>query len=202
MVVASHEKSGGWADDRQRNSTSLFVKGSWLMDPGSSLDMVLLHHRNRQALASDVPLAADGRVVELLRGRRANNIDNAQVDTLYAIWNQRLTAAWALKLSASIGQLAPVCVHGRASAGTCSTRAAIHFGRAGATRVGAAPGQPSCAERLAPAPWRTTALPGAACRPRPGCGGPKCRQALRRLRLRSSGATGPASAAAQLPRPA
>jgi iron complex outermembrane receptor protein len=108
MVAASHEKSDGWADDAQRKSSSLFVKGSWLIGPESSLDVALLHHRNRQGLSSYVPLAADGSVIELPRGRRANNnIDDAhadrQTDTLYAIWNQRLTADWKLKLSASLG---------------------------------------------------------------------------------------------------
>jgi iron complex outermembrane receptor protein len=109
MVAASHEKSDGWADEAARKSSSLFVKGSWLIGPESSLDVALLHYRNRQGLSSYVPLAADGSVIELPRGRRANNnIDDAQADrqtdTLYAIWNQRLTADWKLKLSASIGK--------------------------------------------------------------------------------------------------
>jgi iron complex outermembrane recepter protein len=109
LVSASHEKSDGWADDTARRATSLFAKGSWLLGGGSSFDIAAVHYRNRQALGSYVPLDAQGKRVPLARGERANNnIEDAhadrRTDSVYAILDQRLSADWKAKLSASIAR--------------------------------------------------------------------------------------------------
>lgn len=106
MASATHESSNGWADDTARRTHSLYAKASWLFSGDGSLDFALLHHRNQQGIGSYLPLAADGSVIDLPRGRRANNnIDDARAkrgtDTAYAILNRRLGADWRLKLSAS-----------------------------------------------------------------------------------------------------
>lgn len=108
-VSASADRLDGWADHTQRKAESLFAKGSWLYGDDSSVDVVYLHHRNRQELGSFLPLAADGSVIPLPRGERSfNGLANARssrdTDSLYAILNHRLSANWRLKLTGSVNQ--------------------------------------------------------------------------------------------------
>lgn len=90
LANATYERSSGWRNDTARDRKSLFGKYRLTPDARTALALTLSWHDQRQGVASHLPIGADGRVLDLPGGRRANyQIDEAREDR--TTWSAALT---------------------------------------------------------------------------------------------------------------
>jgi iron complex outermembrane receptor protein len=94
FTSAYYEAKEGWRDRTERHAGSVFVKDQWLASNHWVTNGYFSLARYKQGVASHVPYRADGSLVELPGGRRANyNIDDSRYDnttTMAAVSVERM----------------------------------------------------------------------------------------------------------------
>jgi iron complex outermembrane receptor protein len=72
------ESKNGWRDGSDRKAGNIFLKDHWLLNSSTDLLIYANGHRYRQDVASHLPLRADGSVVNVTGGTKANyNIEDS-----------------------------------------------------------------------------------------------------------------------------
>ena len=73
LVHGFYEEKDGWREGTEREIGNLFVKNDWLVRDDTSLAAYFNHYDGRQAFAGYIPVTADGILLPVPGGERANH---------------------------------------------------------------------------------------------------------------------------------
>lgn len=102
LIDAYYENNEGWRDETGRETTNILIKDEWVVSPSTRLLFYLNAYQNEQEGGGQIPLDADGNILETFGGRRGfvgyqpNTYDR---DSIMATvrWQQQLSDRWQLQ---------------------------------------------------------------------------------------------------------